>query len=111
MIRLERGEMYRTRDGRKARCIAISTLHGDEYAVLCAVEGCKLSILYGLDGRFAGAENRDWDIVTRIEPAKITAKYAVPINARDYTIKTYEVGKEPDGAKKIEGSEREVEEK
>lgn len=66
-------------------------------------EPALLSRLYGIPG---GAK------ATAIVPLKMVADYAVPRKWYDggYSVLPYEVGKQPEGARKIEGSEREVEE-
>jgi len=70
-VRLEEGKHYRTRSGRKVKCIAVSTMdHGEKYGALCIVDNSTIGSVFTIDGRYNAGGTDDWDIIAEWKETK-----------------------------------------
>jgi hypothetical protein len=76
-MRLEEGKYYRTGDGQKVKCVAVSTMdHGVEYGAIIATDCYNYLSLYTVDGYyFSSKVEHVNNIVSKWkEPKKHSAK-------------------------------------
>lgn len=76
-MRLEEGKYYKTKEGRKVKCIAVSTQDdGKKYGALCESFDSSLLHIYTVDGRYYHRKDSDFDIVAEWKEPK---KYKVTV--------------------------------
>ena len=76
-MKLEEGKYYRTKSGRKVKCIAVSVMdHDAAYGALCDLNDGDYFAPYTVDGRYHPKLTDDeWDIVAEWkEPKKYSAQ-------------------------------------
>jgi hypothetical protein len=107
-MKLEAGKKYRTRNGEIVDCLAVWTKAVSGYQATVLRNGD--TYIYALNGRrYPQLSEHHHDIVAEYTEPKRVADYAVPAGdvARElYVIRPHPIGTQPEGALKIEGSER-----
>lgn len=120
-MKLEAGKKYITRDGQIAECLAVWTRQLKGFQASVVIGHSQIPVEYTIDGRFnpKTTDGEHLNIISEYTEPKKVADYAVPVfleskwspfsasDWREYKIiKTYEIGKQPECALKIEGTER-----